>query len=274
MKRRSIRRLAVNVKDGLEDSNVFRDVMEVLSRDFELSLIGPVSYQGTERLDSFKKVSPSRHDLMVSLGGDGTLLHVAREAPAGVPILGINLGGRGILNELEPTDLPIAVRQLKEGRYYIESRTRLGATMGKKTLPHALNEIYMIRSGYVDTPTFYIKSMGQTLGARMDGIMVSTPTGSTGYSYSAGGPVIAESLEAYIITPVLPIYRVPSLVVPVSEIIISSDAACDVMVDGVRAASGQTDAVAITKAPPSSFLRFRPRPFKQLRKLLSENAIR
>jgi NAD+ kinase len=274
LKRKSIRRLAIAVKDGVQDAPSFPKIIEALSKSFDLNLIKPARYSGGKSFDSLAEISPSNSDVVVSLGGDGTLLSVVRQMQHQLPVLGINLGGRGILNELELQDLPIAIERLREGRYYIEARIRLGATIEDKRLPYALNEFYLQRAEDIETPTFYIKYTGQTIGARMDGLMISTPTGSTGYSYSVGGPVIAESIEAYIITPVLPIYRVPSLVVPVSEVRTYCDRPFDVIVDGKRELRGQTGELVIGRAPPALFMRFTPRPFKQLKKLLSENALK
>ncbi|MEM3185832.1 MAG: NAD(+)/NADH kinase [Candidatus Micrarchaeaceae archaeon] len=274
MKRKDIKKIAVTVKDGIQKTHTYLQVMDVLSKNFELLTVRPAKYNSTEQVMSLKDLTISKCDLVVSLGGDGTLLKVAKELSETLPILGINMGGRGILNELELQDLPFAIQRLKEGKYYVEARIRLGAVVREKILPFALNEIYLTRAQFIETPTFYVKYLGQSIGARMDGIMICTPTGSTGYSYSAGGPVIAESLELYIITPVLPIYRVPPLIVPVSEITVSSDTPFDVLVDGRKELKNQEGEVTITRAPPSIFLRFTPRPFKQLQKLLSENAIK
>jgi NAD+ kinase len=273
LKRKSIKNVAVAVKEGIHRSNTYSKVMQILSRNFTLHVVPPARYQDANILNSVEEVSSHKIDLVVSLGGDGTLLAVVRQLRESVPVLGINLGGRGILNELELQDLPIGVQKLKEGNYYVEARIRLGGRIGKTHLPYALNEYYLARAEYIETPTFYINYTGQTIGSRMDGLMISTPTGSTGYSYSNGGPVIAESIEAYIISPVLPLYRIPSLVVPVSEVRAYSNKPFNLFVDGKQELRKQTEELIVGRAPPAFFLRFTPRPFKQLRKLLSENAL-
>ncbi|MDG6933763.1 MAG: NAD(+)/NADH kinase [Nitrososphaerota archaeon] len=273
MKRKSIRRIAIAVKEGVQETKTFQNVMEVLSRNFSLQVVNPAQYKGASSLNSVEEISAQNADLVVSLGGDGTLLAVVRKLKETIPVLGINLGGRGILNELELQDLPVGVQKLKEGDYYIEARIRLGGRIGRTHLPYALNEYYLARAGYFETPVFYINYTGQTIGSRMDGLMISTPTGSTGYSYSNGGPVIAESIEAYILSPVLPLYRIPSLVVPVSEVRAYSNKPYNLFVDGKKELQDQTEELIIGRAPPVFFLRFTPRPFKQLKKLLSENAL-
>lgn len=274
MKKRTIERITVYVKSGLSSSKPYDRVLQLLAENFKLTLIKPATFKKAGVLESLEEVSSSNTDLVVSLGGDGTLLAVAKEIQESIPLLGINLGGRGILNELELQDLPVAVRRLSEGRYYVEARIRLGAKINRETLPYALNEYYLRRTDNIETPYFFIKYMAQTIGSRMDGLMISTPTGSTGYSYSAGGPVVAETVEAFIITPVMPIYRVPSLVVPVSEIRVSSDRPYDILVDGRKILENQKDELYIGQAPPVFFVRFTPQPFKQLKKLLGKDAIR
>ncbi|MEM3637887.1 MAG: NAD(+)/NADH kinase [Conexivisphaerales archaeon] len=274
LKKKLIKRVAVYVKEGLERNPLVKQIVEEFVSEFDVTVVEPANFKGIETITSLSDISYSNCDLVVSLGGDGTLLRVARDLADQIPILGINMGGRGILNELELTDVPLSIRKLLEGKYYVEARIRLGAKVGNRRLPYALNEIYLERSEDLETPTFFVKYLGQSLGSRMDGIMISTPTGSTGYSYSAGGPVIAESIEAYIITPVLPIYRIPALVVPVAEIRASCNRPFDVLVDGRRELIKQQKELVIERAPPVFFVRFTPQPFKQLRKLLGKDAIK
>jgi NAD+ kinase len=274
LKRKLIRKITIYVKEGLERDPTVNQVIYELTEDFDVKVVEPVCLSGVKTIGSLANISSSNCDLVISLGGDGTLLRVARELTEQIPILGINMGGRGILNELELEDIPVSLQKLREGKYYIEARIRLGARVDNKTLPYALNEIYLERSEDLETPTFFVRYMGQSLGSRMDGIIISTPTGSTGYSYSAGGPVIAESIEAYIITPVLPIYRIPALVVPVAEIRASSNRPFDVLVDGKRELLKQDTELIVERAPPVFFVRFTPQPFKQLRKLLGKDAIK
>jgi NAD+ kinase len=274
LRRKLIRKITIYVKEGLERDPTVNQVIDEFMEDFDVRTVEPVYLSGVETIGSLANISSSNCDLVISLGGDGTLLRVARELTDQIPILGINMGGRGILNELELEDIPISLQKLLEGKYYIEARIRLGARVDDKTLPYALNEIYLERSEDLETPTFFVRYMGQSLGSRMDGIIISTPTGSTGYSYSAGGPVIAESIEAYIITPVLPIYRIPALVVPVAEIRASSNRPFDVLVDGKRELLKQYTELVVERAPPVFFVRFTPQPFKQLRKLLGKDAIK
>jgi NAD+ kinase len=271
----AVRSVAVVSKGSLIGTPVFNEAIDMLSSHFDISLVSPAKRKNCKRLPSLEAISPKDQDLVLSLGGDGTLLTVVRGLKKQLPVLGLNLGGRGILNELELKDLPIAVEKLKSGDYNIERRIRLRTNAGKKTFPDALNEVYLARPRHNVTPSFLLRFLDRTMSSRMDGLIISTPTGSTGYSYSAGGPVVFESLEVFIMTPVLPINRIPPVVLPAQEIIVSSNSAFDVTIDGQQVFDAKEgDEVHVSVAPePACFVRFSPQPFKQLSKLLSENVI-
>ena len=167
------------------------------------------------------------------------------------------------------------MEKLKSGDYHLEKRIRLRTKTDDRTLPDALNEVYLARPHHDVTPSFLLRFLDRSMSSRMDGLIISTPTGSTGYSYSAGGPVVFESLEVFILTPVLPINRIPPVVLPVQEISVSSSSAFDVTIDGQQVFDAKEgDEIHISLAPePACFVRFSPQPFKQLSKLLSENVI-
>jgi NAD+ kinase len=276
LKAKNVKTIVVTAKNGFTGTSVFDDIMQVLLANFDVYVAPPAKYHKAAIIDSLTHVSPGRHDLVLSLGGDGTLLNVVRQLGAQIPVLGVNLGGRGIINELELNDLPIAIQKLKTGDYHVESRTRLRSAAGKKRLLDALNEVYLARPHHNVTPSFSLRFLNQTMSSRMDGLIISTPTGSTGYSYSAGGPVVLESLKVFIITPVLPIYRIPPMVIPAQEVVVSSNSAFDVTIDGQQVfGAGAGEEIRITVAPnPAWFVRFTPKPFKQLTKLLSGNVIK
>jgi NAD+ kinase len=272
---KAVKTVAVVSKEGLVGTAAFEGIMDVLSTHFRVFTVPPVKYPKAERLASLSEVSSRKQDLVLSLGGDGTLLTVVRNLKRQMPVLGVNLGGRGIINELELKDLPLAVERLKSGDYHVERRTRLRTKTDSKVFPDALNEVYLARPHHDVTPSFLLRFLDRTMSSRMDGLIISTPTGSTGYSYSAGGPVVLESLEVIVITPVLPISRIPPVVLPVQEVTVSSNSAFDVTIDGQQVFDAKADdEMHITLAPePASFVRFSPQPFKQLSKLLSGNVI-
>ena len=150
----------------------------------------------------------SNADFVLVLGGDGTLLSVAREvAGTGMPVLGINLGTLGFLAEVEPTRMEEAIERLMNGDYLTEERMMLDATVvhdGKETvLSSALNDVTLTRCGSLQMIRYSIYVNGKLLcNMGADGVIVSTPTGSTGYNMSAGGPIAEPGAKLMMLTPV------------------------------------------------------------------------
>ena len=146
-------------------------------------------------------------DVIVSFGGDGTLLIGARYAlKYNIPLLGINLGTVGFLTEEDPEHLEEALTAILNGKYQIESRSVLHIK-NKQTKEdfYALNDAVITRGGYarlIKVDTSVDEKKYNTFTA--DGIIIATPTGSTGYSLSAGGPIVEPGMNCMIITPVCP----------------------------------------------------------------------
>lgn len=142
-------------------------------------------------------------DAILSLGGDGTLLRGAQAALAhDVPLLGVNLGRVGFLAEAEPEDLEACLQSLLRGQYTLEERGVMEVISGNDRW-FALNDVVITRGGYARLITLEALVDGETAGHYVaDGVIVATPTGSTGYSLSAGGPIVAPSVDCMIITPV------------------------------------------------------------------------
>jgi len=148
---------------------------------------------------------PDDTDCAIVLGGDGTLLHAARDlAERGIPILGVNLGTLGFLTETEPSELREAIRRLSQDEYMIEEHSMLKAEAGEMTT-HVLNDVVISRSGFsrLIRLQLYINGLPLQLYTG-DGLLVSTPTGSTAYNLSAGGPVVAPDVDMFVITPICP----------------------------------------------------------------------
>ncbi len=148
---------------------------------------------------------PERLDALVALGGDGTMLRAAGEAAVrDVPVLGVNLGTLGFLSEVEPEGLEKALSRLLEGDYREERRAMLSVAVGE-TRCLALNDAVVSRGGYARLIHVSALVDGSRAGDyRADGLLVSTPTGSTGYSLSAGGPIVAPGVDCMVITPICP----------------------------------------------------------------------
>lgn len=164
---------------------------------------------------------------MIVLGGDGTLLKAAREiADSGVPLLGVNLGTVGFLAEVELAGLDAALDRLLAGEYTVEERMMLsgcvlrrssdtgelqdGDGAGDPEWPdagpvNALNDVALTRKGPMQVVRFQIWVNGQMLSSYCaDGIVIATPTGSTGYNMSAGGPIVKPGAELILLTPICP----------------------------------------------------------------------
>lgn len=153
---------------------------------------------------------PKDTECVIVLGGDGTLLQVAHDLEGrDIPILGINLGTLGFLAETELSEVERALQLLFEDQYLIEEHMMLTAEFLCKEkpeeVPDALNDLVVTRSGFSRLIHLGIYVNGELVNDyRGDGVIISTPTGSTGYNLSAGGPILSPSAEMMVITPVCP----------------------------------------------------------------------
>lgn len=149
-------------------------------------------------------------ECIIVLGGDGTLLQAARDVvDLGIPLLGINLGTLGYLAEIEKNKIFPALDKLMADDYTMEKRMMLQGTVyhkGKRIAADlALNDIVISREGALRVVNFLAYVNGAFLTSyKADGIIISTPTGSTGYSLSAGGPIVAPSAAMILMTPLAP----------------------------------------------------------------------
>lgn len=157
-----------------------------------------------------KEQFPHHVQMIFVLGGDGTLLGIARQfAPYDIPILGINVGYLGFLSEAEPEDLSSAVDRLLDGDYYIEERLMLEAEMIRdgKVLKHgiALNDVGIAKGSFSRMIDSSVYMDGMFVGKYSgDGVIISTPTGSTAYSLSCGGPIVSPDIQTILLTPICP----------------------------------------------------------------------
>ncbi len=163
-------------------------------------------------------------DLAVVLGGDGTLLSAARAVSrCGAPILGVNLGSLGFLTEGPLAELPQALQALERHECVVDSRSMVHCQLVRSRSAvasyHALNEVVVSKSAIARLNHFELFVGTQFVSVyKADGLIVSSPTGSTAYSLAAGGPILMPSVKAFVVTPVSPhslTHR--ALVVPVNE---------------------------------------------------------
>lgn len=152
------------------------------------------------RAEGFTVVSQNP-DLVVTLGGDGTILRAARLlAKKKVPILGVHLGGIGFLSEIELSDLSLAMAAIKKGKYQIDERAMIEASIGgKKVL--ALNDIVVTKSGIARVIKFKLEGITRYVA---DGLIFATATGSTAYNLAAGGPLLSPEAREMVISAICP----------------------------------------------------------------------
>ena len=155
----------------------------------------------------------------IVLGGDGTILKTARfYSKYGVPILGINLGRLGFLSQAKATQVEDAIDYVLKGTFKIEDRIMLTALDGKM---NALNDIVIKGDGFSRTSRLYVHINDNIVCDYLaDGIIISTPTGSTAYTLSAGGPILFPTLDAMVIVPICPhTMNARPIVIPSCEVI-------------------------------------------------------
>ena len=153
---------------------------------------------------------PAKSDLILVLGGDGTLLAAARHAlNRSVPILAVNLGALGFLTAVTIGELYSSLELVINGKYQVDERKMLQVEVIRSGTPvatyHALNDAVLNKAAIARILDFQVYVDGHYLNFfKADGLIVSTPTGSTAYSLSAGGPIVYPSVEAFVITPICP----------------------------------------------------------------------
>ncbi|HEU4759338.1 MAG TPA: NAD(+)/NADH kinase [Dehalococcoidia bacterium] len=210
-------------------------------------------------------------DLFVCLGGDGSMLWAARVViPHAIPVLGVNMGRLGFLAELSPDDLLLRLPDVLAGRGRIEERTMLQAQVPAWGLTfHALNDVVVgrLQAGrpvYID-----VAIDGSRLALyRCDAVIVSTATGSTAYSLSAGGPILTPESRELVLTPVAPhLAAARPLVLPtnvVVDMVVSTDMDAVVSIDGqVDRTLSSGESVSVCRSPyVARFVRFsRPQDY-------------
>lgn len=152
-----------------------------------------------------KKVM-EKSDFIISIGGDGTFLNSARIiGKSGKPVIGINLGTLGFMADIMPNQIKQVLKEIVSGKYLIAELCMIKCSAGGKHLFDALNEIVIDKCDsikMVELEIFYNKDFVGKFYA--DGVLISSPTGSTGYSLSSGGPIVSPISKVFIITPISP----------------------------------------------------------------------
>jgi NAD+ kinase len=206
-----MKRASIIAKQGKPDlGRVAREVTQWLREHGYAVTVDAAAKEfcGECALAEREDLATQRPDFVVVLGGDGTLLSSARNvAEAGIPILGVNLGSLGFLTEIKQGEIAQALSDVDAGRYELSLRSMIHCQVQRKGscvgAYHALNDIVMNQSAVARITEFEVRVNGTFVSNYMaDGLIVSTPTGSTAYSLAAGGPILVPEVPAFVITPV------------------------------------------------------------------------
>jgi len=224
------------------------------------------------------KIEEMDVDLLICIGGDGTILRTLHALKSPTPVLGINMGAIGFLAEVQPENSVSTLTSLLEG-FEVERKERLSAaiTGAREKMPYAMNEVVVITSKPGKMLHFAIFIDGEELERlRADGVIFATPTGSTAYAMSAGGPIVDPKVNATIIVPIAPfkLSARPTVVDINSEISVEllemKDA--ELVIDGqFYRAIGKEERISVTRGEPALFVKVWGKHFLKLRdKLRSE----
>ncbi len=260
-----IRCIALFTKRNNEES---RKVSQLIREKLAEQGISVINFK--KEYDLHQPELDSDVDLAIAIGGDGTTIKTFRTLPPGIPVLCINAGGtRGILSEVSKDSVDSIVDPLLNGQYFLDRRIRIVAQIGDEITVPVLNDYVIMRSDLTKTPLFYLSVNDDGYSQKMDGMIVSTPTGSTGHSLSNGGPILQEHLDCMLITPIGSVNRLPSFVLPLMAITISANHDLKLIMDGqVLKEIQQNQPIKITKYRYDAvFLRFDKNDTRQMNKL-------
>jgi NAD+ kinase len=184
--------LAIEVGSYLQQKGIHVVAADDQARELNLPPLATVAY-----LDI---------DLIISFGGDGSILGVVQNYPhLEAPIMGVNLGTLGFLADISPANLYESLEQVLEGKYNVQDRQMLSACKGGEYTYLAVNDVVVHRGKNHTLVDVSLSVDGIHLNTfSADGVIVATPSGSTAYSLSAGGPIVAPTLDAIVITPICP----------------------------------------------------------------------
>lgn len=267
----NIRNVAIITKLGSSeaDSAAVKVAAQLNRRKINVNSVLPSAINDATpiRPDELKGI---KLDLIFAIGGDGTTLRAFRTIPGKVPLFSINSGGhRGILSEIDTQSIEESVKTILAGKYFYDSRIRIQASINGKLFPPVLNDILITRVNLTRTPLLSIMLMGDEIKQRMDGIVVSTPTGSTGHSFSVGGPVLHEGMSCLSLTPIASVNRMPQIVIPPEEILIRSTHESHMILDGQETFKIHADEPIniLRYSHDAIFLRLQKKGMRQLAKL-------
>jgi len=232
-----------------------------------------------EKISVREKTVPLKEmktDFIITIGGDGTILRTCISIPKPEPpILTVNMGVRGFMTEVEPKQAIAAIDKCLKGEFLLEKCMKLSTTLDDMKFPDALNEVLI--SADEPAKLFYaqiLKDEKPILSCQADGLMVATQTGSTGYSLSAGGPVLDPDVDSFVLTPLCTLSVFRSIVFPADSRItvkITRPKKVLVVIDGQHRQIISSEPLSLTikrSKYKTSFIRFRKDFYHRLRSRL------
>ncbi len=194
-----------NLSDGIDNEALNLMINSISNLDINLY----IDKSSNNRNENFTVLEHKEYvkkvDIVVVFGGDGTLLNAARKyLNYDIPILGINMGNVGFLTDISTDNFEKTIKEVLDGNYKIEERNLVSAKFGNNHL-YGLNEVVIHSGAYAQLMRYRLNVNDKVVyEQRSDGLIIATPTGSTAYALSAGGPIIHPSLDVWTILPMLP----------------------------------------------------------------------
>lgn len=218
------------------DFGITNEILEYIRQNGKTGILSQKDEEG----NIISGTIPEGMDCALVLGGDGTFIRSARELEGyNVPLIGINLGTLGYLAEVELQDFRSALDTLFHSMPAIEERMMMRGKVENMGDHIALNDIVVTREGFLRVIHFNIYVNGELLNSyEADGVIISTPTGTTGYNLSAGGPIVEPTASMFVITPICP------HALNTSSIVLSSDDTVEVEIGKGR--YGRVEHAAVT----------------------------
>jgi NAD+ kinase len=209
-----------------------KQVVDVLRRDHKVLIEEDLAQVMGEEGASLDEMSI---DILVTVGGDGTILRALQKGD--FQVLGVNISRVGFLTEVGLDELEDALRSLSQGKFIIDERIKLKVEVGGRRLPDCTNEAVIHTANLAKVRRFQVSVDGEVVSkVEGDGIIVATPTGSTAYSMSAGGPIVDPRVKAFVVTPLAPFRQtLRPTVVPAEgtvEVELVGPGACVMVLDG------------------------------------------
>lgn len=252
-----------------------RDLMREMAARASARGVETACASDGEELESLLDVHRDSVFCVVTAGGDGTILRAVSAASAhGVPVLGVNMGRVGFFSEIGADDFEEALSRLLKGDYSVERPSMLSCSVNSESMGECLNDFSIHRQELSSITQLGLDIDGDPVGDVMaDGLIVATPSGSTAYTMSAGGPVVAPKLDCMLVTPVCPhSLTVRPIVTSMDSVVTATlKCTCRLIRDGQNARVLQPGDCAVFRRSErkAAFIRFNKRNvFKLIREKL------